>query len=510
MNMNPNRRLLALVLSALMLTGTAAAYNGSLLSRGPVADFTLIDQHGDPFSFEADAEGVVVVSFIFTRCPDVCPVLTMLLSAVEDELTEQEREDVTFVSITVDPEHDTPETLLEYSERMGASWPHLTGNLSEMEPIWAMFGVVVQQNVIDVHVMDYQPGEASVTIVNTSNVSAQHMFDWSGWNAVRVLADEAGWDLNVSTIENESTLTGIGGVEAPSDGAWSWNLKVWDVVLQTWVGHLGPVEGLNALEAPHVAWMPSNGNVSTLPVPDEEQASSMSVLWPNGSVAQHGLDVFNAYHITRGALGGADINVSIEDSQYGNYLSGIAGELAPEDREWFWNLHSWNEANATWELSNLDLDEYTEPGHIAWAPSFVNVSTVPSPNVGAPDDANACNGHGWEMGSGDSKHCMCDEGYTWGEDDPLSCVLETSEDYNVGHSTITYILNDELEPTVAWAGDRWRVEEFTADVREMLEKEQLAGNEGGFIPSLSAAMSLSALMLAAAVLPPSRRDSDSK
>ena len=290
----------------------------------------------------------------------------------------------------------------------------------------------------------------------------------------------------------------------------SWNLKVWDVVLQTWVGHLGPVEGLNALEAPHVAWMPSNGNVSTLPVPDEEQASSMSVLWPNGSVAQHGLDVFNAYHITRGALGGADINVSIEDSQYGNYLSGIAGELAPEDREWFWNLHSWNEANATWELSNLDLDEYTEPGHIAWAPSFVNVSTVPSPNVGAPDDANACNGHGWEMGSGDSKHCMCDEGYTWGEDDPLSCVLETSEDYNVGHSTITYILNDELEPTVAWAGDRWRVEEFTADVREMLEKEQLAGNEGGFIPSLSAAMSLSALMLAAAVLPPYRRDSDSK
>ena len=141
---------------------------------------------------------------------------------------------------------------------------------------------------------------------------------------------------------------------------------------------------------------------------------------------------------------------SIEDSQYGNYLSGIAGEFAPDDREWFWNLHSWNEANATWELSNLDLDAYAEPGHIAWAPSFVNVSTVPSPNVGAPDDANACNGHGWEMGSGDSKHCMCDEGYTWGEDDPLSCVPETSEDYNVGHSTITYILNDELEPTVAW------------------------------------------------------------
>ena len=35
----------------------------------------------------------------------------------------------------------------------------------------------------------------------------------------------------------------------------------------------------------------------------------------------------------------------------------------------------------------------------------------------------------------------------------------------MGHSTITYILNDDLEPTVAWTGDSWQVEDFTADVR---------------------------------------------
>ena len=78
----------------------------------------------------------------------------------------------------------------------------------------------------------------------------------------------------------------------------------------------------------------------------------------------------------------------------------------------------------------------------------------------------------------------------------------------MGHSTITYILNDDLEPTVAWTGDNWRVEEFTADVREMLEKEQLAGNEGGFIPSLSMTLSLSAMMAAAVFLAPPRRGSD--
>ena len=93
------------------MTSTVAAYKGSLLSRGPVENFTATDQNGDVYSFEDEAEGVVVVSFIFTRCPDVCPILTQLLIAVEAELTAEERADVTFVSISVDPEYDTPEVL---------------------------------------------------------------------------------------------------------------------------------------------------------------------------------------------------------------------------------------------------------------------------------------------------------------------------------------------------------------------------------------------------------------
>jgi len=508
MSMTTNTRTLALLLSALVLSGTAAAYNGSLLSRGPVDEFTLTDQHGDPFSFEADADGVVVVSFIFTRCPDVCPIITMLLTAVEDELTAAERQNVTFVSITVDPEHDSPETLLEYAERMGASWPHLTGNLTAMEPIWAMFGVVVQQNVIDVHVMDYQPGEASVTIVNTTNNTAHHMFDWSGWTAVQTLAEDAGWGLNVSMEENTSVLKAINDVEAPTNDSWTWSMNVWSTDDQAWLEHQHGVESLNALDTPHLAWMPSNGNQSALPVPDEKQAASMSVLWPNGSVDHHAIEAFNAYHLTRGALEAANVNLTIEDTEYGHYLTGVDDEVAPEDAEWYWNLYSWNDVNETWAASNVGMDAYAEPGHIAWAPSFVNVSTIPSPNIAAESNESACSGHGWEMGSGASKHCMCDEGYTWGEDGPLSCVPETTEDYNVGHSTITYILNDDLEPTVAWTSDNWRVEDFAADVREMLEKDQLGGNDGGFVPSLSVAMSLSALVLAAAVLALPRRDSE--
>ena len=142
------------------------------------------------------------------------------------------------------------------------------------------------------------------------------------------------------------------------------------------------------------------------------------------------------------------------------------------------------------------MDDFVEPHHIAWAPSYVNASTIPSPVAGESSDETACNGHGWEMGSGASKHCMCDEGYTWAEDDQLSCVSETTEDYNVGHSTITYILNDDLEPTVAWTGDNWLVEDFTADVRELLEKEQLGGNTTEVVPFLPLTVTLGTLIMA--------------
>ncbi|MGB1419601.1 MAG: hypothetical protein ACPG7K_02355, partial [Poseidonia sp.] len=50
--------------------------------------------------------------------------------------------------------------------------------------------------------------------------------------------------------------------------------------------------------------------------------------------------------------------------------------------------------------------------------------------------------------------------------------------------------------TVAWTGDAWRVEDFTADVRELLEKEQLGGYEADIVPSISVLMTLSVLAIA--------------
>lgn len=490
------QNILAFLIVALLLAGTATAYNGKQLAREAVDIGPLTDQNGEQYLFNTDAEGVVVVSFIFTRCPDVCPILTQSLIEVESSLTEEEREDVTFVSISVDPDHDTPEVLKEYTERMGASWPHLTGSAEDLEDVWAAFAVVVQQNVIDMHVADYQPGEASVTVIDDNNDSSQHMFAWSGWTATNLMAEEANWTLNTSVSEWGRMLHGINGVDSPADWSWYWELNLWNDTNATWEASNVGMDDLDATEYPHLAWMPSTSNRSDLPQPNASEASSVSVLWPNGTTAQQGLTTFNAYHLTEGALTAASVNRSIQDSSYGHFLSSLADHDAPEDYSWWWNLYAWNANQTTWESSSVGMDDFLEPQHIAWAPSYVNASTIPSPTGGETGNQTVCNGNGWEMGSGASKHCMCDEGYTWAEGDQLSCVSETTEDYNVGHSTITYILNDDLEPTVAWTGDNWRVEDFTADVREVLEKEQLGGNTTEVVPFMPITLVVGVLLMA--------------
>lgn len=98
-------------------------------------DFTLIDLHGSQFG-KVDLLGKVwLVDFIFTRCGGPCPLMTQLMKTVQDGLAEAglagPDAPVRLVSITVDPEYDTPEVLSEYAETWQADtsiWTFLTGS----------------------------------------------------------------------------------------------------------------------------------------------------------------------------------------------------------------------------------------------------------------------------------------------------------------------------------------------------------------------------------------------
>ncbi len=93
-----------------------------------VPDFALIERSGRTVTL-ADLRGKVwIASFIYTECKETCPLQTAHMAQLQRDLAGER--DLRFVSITVDPKHDTPEVLREYAERYGADperWLFLTG-----------------------------------------------------------------------------------------------------------------------------------------------------------------------------------------------------------------------------------------------------------------------------------------------------------------------------------------------------------------------------------------------
>jgi protein SCO1 len=115
----------------------------------PAPAFALTSQDGTRVSL-ADLRGkVVAVTFIYTSCIDTCPVLTAQMAHVQDKLGQDFGERVAFVSITVDPERDTPEVLKQYADTFGANlkgWAFLTGDPAAIRDITRRYGVFAAKN----------------------------------------------------------------------------------------------------------------------------------------------------------------------------------------------------------------------------------------------------------------------------------------------------------------------------------------------------------------------------
>jgi protein SCO1/2 len=122
----------------------AAAPRPSLPKIAPAPDFTLTSQDRTPVSL-ADFRGkVVAVTFIYTLCGDTCPVLTPMMSFVQDRLGEDFGKKVVFISVTIDPERDTPEVLKDYAQAFGANpagWFFLTGAAERIREVTRRYGV---------------------------------------------------------------------------------------------------------------------------------------------------------------------------------------------------------------------------------------------------------------------------------------------------------------------------------------------------------------------------------
>lgn len=123
----------------------AASPNGYVRSQATYAlpDVQLVDAEGArvPLAGALAAAEPVILNFIFTTCGAICPVMSATFSEVQAALAD--RDGVRMVSISIDPEQDTPAALKAYADKYGAGsqWQMLTGTLADSIAVQRAFGV---------------------------------------------------------------------------------------------------------------------------------------------------------------------------------------------------------------------------------------------------------------------------------------------------------------------------------------------------------------------------------
>lgn len=144
-NISFNLKSLGIVLAVASSLFTAAGCHSGSTVNGPASvltDSKLVDQNGNTVELSSLKGKPLVVDFIYTSCPGPCLMETAKFANVALRLGSDLGSKVTLVSITVDPEHDGPKQLLDYSRQQGADekgWYFLTGGPGDIDQALAGF-----------------------------------------------------------------------------------------------------------------------------------------------------------------------------------------------------------------------------------------------------------------------------------------------------------------------------------------------------------------------------------
>jgi protein SCO1/2 len=113
----------------------------------PAPGFSLFNQDGRRVALKDFAGKVVVLTFFFASCSDICPMQLNILDALIETLQHDERERLALVGVTIDPARDTPERLKAFLGERDLDpkrWQLLTGSLEETAKAAADYGILVR------------------------------------------------------------------------------------------------------------------------------------------------------------------------------------------------------------------------------------------------------------------------------------------------------------------------------------------------------------------------------
>lgn len=149
MNKNtPNKKkflvpIIIIVLIIVSVLGIKEYRNRELFTVMKAPDFKLTDQNNKAISNQDMTGKVYLVEFFFSHCPTICPMMNTNMRHVEDQINNP---NFGIISISIDPENDTPEVLKNHAKQIGAkspNWHFLTGDRSYIGTIAEKFNIYV-------------------------------------------------------------------------------------------------------------------------------------------------------------------------------------------------------------------------------------------------------------------------------------------------------------------------------------------------------------------------------
>ncbi len=134
-------------------------------------NYTFLNQDSVEVSFpEIIKNKITVIGFIYTHCPDICPMTTHNMALTEEKLNEEGIKDVLFVSVSFDPDRDSPDVLKKFAELREIyfdNWYFLTGEKSTTFDLLKRFDV----KAIPIDSIFYDDGTFSYSVLHTDRIA---------------------------------------------------------------------------------------------------------------------------------------------------------------------------------------------------------------------------------------------------------------------------------------------------------------------------------------------------